>query len=108
LPRIIVSKEYLSNSQLEELLKSSSFDKDSIIIKKVEEYLSAVRKCKAENIKEILEELKKLSIPEELAVMIINVLPTESAELRALLPQQYQSLPSETVEKAVEIVSKCF
>lgn len=103
----ILKKEYITNSEAYEILSSDTFDQNSPVVRKSIEFLAYSRKCDSAKSREVVKKLIELSLPEELAVMLVNILPREPTELRALLPPSFLSLPSETLEKAIEILKDC-
>lgn len=102
----------IDNYEAAKILKEKVAVQDnqsSPIVARTEEYLSQITtRCEYEKSREILKELIETGISRETAIMLLNILPTEEAEIRALLPSEIQSLPLENVKKIAEILSKCY
>ncbi len=104
----IVSKRAITNIEARRIVEEKlSQLTDSILVKRALEYLTQTSKCETENIDELKTELMKLGLSEQGAVTLLNIVPKELTELRALLPPIDQKMDLEKLEKALEILSRC-
>ncbi len=108
LPKEIIEQKTISNAEaLEVFIEKIGGEPESPIQRRTLEYLRVSSKCPADIAREVVEELVKLDIPREAAIVLVNILPEEPAEARALLPPIAQALPTEKLEKAIELLAKC-
>ncbi len=108
MPKKIIERQTISNPQaLEVLIREFGEEPELSIQRRTIEYLRASSKCSAEKAEKVLEELMSLDIPRDAAILLINLIPTEAVEARALLSPAHQSLDLEVLGKAVEILKKC-
>ncbi|MGB9725632.1 MAG: hypothetical protein ACP5LZ_06480 [Fervidicoccaceae archaeon] len=109
--RKIIESRLVDNYEAAKILKEklgSEGGQQNPIVARTEEFLSQVAtKCDYEKSREVLNELMEIGINRETAIMLLNTLPTEEAEIRALLPPESQTLPLESTKKIAEILSKC-
>jgi len=104
----IVSKKAITNIEARKIVEEKlSQLTDSILVKRTLEYLTQTSKCETESIDELKTELLKLGLSEQGAVTLLNVVPRDLTELRALLPPIDQKIDVEKLEKALEILSHC-
>jgi DNA-directed RNA polymerase subunit F len=91
---------------LEQLIKSGV---SSALIQRTHDYLVSVEKCNAEDAQKIVEELKKLNIlKNETIAIIASICPTSIDELRSILVIEGKVLPTEDLEKILNIIFKYF
>jgi len=70
-------------------------------------HLKKFVKVEKEKIKVIVEELKKIEkLRDREAVVIVNFLPQDKDDLRAILHKEYTSFSEEEINKILEIVRK--
>lgn len=111
LARKILEIRPVDNYEAAKILKEklmSGSEQQNPMLSRTEEFLSLVTsQCSYEKSREVLQELLDNGIERETAIMLINTLPTEEAEIRALLPPEKQTMPIEAIKKIAEILSKC-
>lgn len=80
----------------------------SPIVARTNEFLNQISiGCSPDVASEIRLKLESLGVPKDVAIMLLNVLPLDEAEVRALLPPENQTISLEIVKKIVEELSKC-
>jgi DNA-directed RNA polymerase subunit F len=108
LPRKVIDAKYITNSEAYVIINSKLSDKvENIIIKRTSEHLSSLRLCDPETAIAVKNELRNLGFSEEASIILINVLPKDAAEARALLSPLEPRKTLEDFSKAIEIISKC-
>jgi len=80
---------------------------DNIIVKRTIEHLTSLKLCDPSEAARIKSELIAMGFSEEAAVLIINTLPKDAAEARALLAPFEPRKTLEEFAKAVEAISAC-
>ncbi len=106
----IISRETISNSEVLGLLKEK--EKDSELTYREEkslEYLKKVAKNSAEEVKKIKEDLLSLDIPrleESHYIKIIEIMPRNGTELRAVLSNTGAILVDENVTRIIDVLKK--
>ncbi len=71
---------------------------------KVYSYLQHIKKLSLEDQKKLYEELKQINIPDELRIKIVEILPKNEDELKAVL--YTYTLSKEDMKRIINIVSK--
>jgi DNA-directed RNA polymerase subunit F len=99
---------YLTYSEIEDVLKN--FEKTKVI-EEIDKYVKEFKKLNLEEERELREKLKslnisKLKLTEELIIQIINILPKNKEELRAVLKFSRLPFNEEEIEKIMEILKE--
>lgn len=90
---------------LEKLKESMGEEADNPIINNVYEYLARFSKCSPDAAKEAMEKLREIGFSEFAAAMLVNLVPREVEEAKALLGNIDGGYEDEKIEKAVEVLS---
>lgn len=108
MPRKVIESKYITNSEAYDIIINKlSEQTDNIIVRRASEHLSTLKLCDPEVVLDVKKELLNLGFSEEAVVMLINVLPSDAAEARALLSPLEPRKTLEDYSKAIEIISKC-
>ena len=99
---------YLTYSEIEDVLKNLEKTK---VIEDIDKYVKEFKKLNLEEERELREKLKslnisKLKLTEELIIQIINILPKNKEELRAVLKFSRLPFNEEEIEKIMEILKE--
>lgn len=109
LPRRIIDTKYISNSEAYDIITNKLSEQvDNIIIKRTSEHLGSLKLCDPDVVLTIKNELINLGFSEVASIVLINVLPKDATEARALLSPLEPKKTLEDFSKAIEIISKCF
>ncbi|MEM0021412.1 MAG: hypothetical protein QW039_04705 [Fervidicoccaceae archaeon] len=92
---------------LREKLLSQASESNPLVLRTDETLSRILFDCSYETSREVLKELEEIGVSKELAIMLLNVLPRDEAEIRALLPPESQSMSLEDVKRIAEALSKC-
>ena len=97
---IPVALEYLEKRVEEEPLTD--------LTKRTYEYLRTFSKMDSKTARELVEKLVREGIKEEVAVMILNICPQSTDELRTILAYEKKFYSTEEVEKILSLIKdKC-
>ena len=104
----IISEEVISDIKAKELLEKR--EKESELKyeqKNALDVLKKFTKADPEKIKKLIEELKTVErMRDKQIVSIVNFLPEDKDELRAVLHKEYTSFTPEEIDKILEIIKK--
>ncbi len=107
MPRSILDSKPITNKEaLEILLEKIRGKEEHRIIARTIEYLSKTLKCDIENINELVDELVKLGLSREGAIVLVNNMPEKPDEALAILPSKDSRVSLDAVKKALEVISK--
>jgi DNA-directed RNA polymerase subunit F len=104
----ILTEEDISNASAKDIMDARKKEHDLVYEQKIcLEYLEKVCRLSPTKIREMVEELGKISIlkPRYIA-LIVNVLPDTDGETEALFSKERTNLKKEEVKQIVEIVKK--
>lgn len=104
----IISEEDIAIPEVKKIMEERKKEGDLVYEQKIcLEYLDKIPKLTISRIKEIYEELAKISIlrPRYIS-MIINMLPDTEEEVETLFSKERTNLKKEEVKQIVEIVNK--
>ncbi|MEM1619950.1 MAG: hypothetical protein QXU97_02860 [Fervidicoccaceae archaeon] len=105
--RKILSVEPVSNAEAMSIVNSKLRETlTNVIMKRVAEYLSSTSKC-GDRAGEVKRRLVELGFSAESSALLVNTLPRDQSELRALLLQQDRDIGPEKIEKALETLKLC-
>lgn len=104
----VISEKEITNVEAKEILEGREKEGELKYEQKVT--LALLRKtCKVEpeKVKKLIEELKSIErLREKQIVAIVNFLPEDKDDLRAILQKEYTAFTEEEIEKILEIVKK--
>ena len=107
MPRNILESRPITNKEaLDILLEKIKGREEHRIIARTIEYLSKTLKCDVENTEELVEELVKLGLSREGAIVLVNNMPEKPDEALAILPSKDSRVSIDTVKKALELIVK--
>jgi DNA-directed RNA polymerase subunit F len=108
MPRKILDQKPIPNSSaLKTILEQFGEEEVPAIHKRTVEYLRSVSECDPEKAEKIMIELKELGLSEDTAVILLNLLPQDPVEAKALLPPSSQDIDIEVIRKALEKIKVC-
>jgi len=90
---------------LEKLRDAMGEDADNPFINNVYEYLVRFSKCSPDAAREAMEKLREIGFSEFAAAMLVNLVPSEVEEAKALLGNIDGGYEDEKIEKAVEVLA---
>ena len=107
----ILSTEPISNSEVADILNKKANENDEISYReeKTIEYLKKTVKNDLKKFNEIKDDLKKLEIPrleENHYIKIIEIMPKNGTELRAIISNSGAIIVDENVTKVLDILKK--
>lgn len=70
------------------------------------DYAKKFSKTNAENARKAVEELVKLGLPDNIAVQLVNIMPEDEDEIRALLAPYMKALTSDQIKGILEVLGK--
>jgi len=98
-------KSLLTIPEANQVLQKIDIDKADQIQKRTLDYTSKFAKATPENAKKLRKELQtKCNLSEEETVEVVNVMPKSVEELRTFTSGWRKLLPTETLEKILEIL----
>lgn len=99
----IINKKVISNPEMLEVL-SKEGEMDTLQ-RRTYEYVTKFSKLSPQTAKKLKEELLKVGdITEEEAAMIVNIVPQTAEEIRDIFHHRKTILPSEFIEKIINLV----
>lgn len=105
----ILNRRTASLAEISELLEKINEDEVSYREEKLKEYLKEFNKLSKEDYDKAMDELKELGLnrlDEEDIVKILNILPKNGTELRAITSGSGTILVDEEVNKILDVLSK--
>jgi DNA-directed RNA polymerase subunit F len=108
-PRKILEQKPIPNpSALKTMLEQFGEEENMPAIhKRTVEYLRSVSGCDPVKAEKIIVELTQLGLSEEDAVILLNLLPQDPVEAKALLPPSSQNIDLEVIRNALEKIRVC-
>lgn len=106
----VVSKEPISAIEVQDIVKSKEKDRElTYREEKVKEYLKKTIKLKKKDFTSAKKEIEGLQIPrleEEHIIKILEILPKNGTELRAIVSHSGTVLVDESVNSILDILNK--
>ncbi|BEP18126.1 hypothetical protein PYJP_14780 [Pyrofollis japonicus] len=103
----IISSNYVPNPVAKKILENiKELVNENPIVARTYEYVAKFSKCSPENAEKALKELQEVGFSEFAAAMLINTVPTELEEAKALLGDIDGGYDEEKIEQALEVLRK--
>ncbi len=107
----ILSKEPISNTQVKSIISKKAKETEELTYreKKTKDYLKTYTKLKLSDFKKAREELLTLEIrriEEKHIIKILDIMPKNGTELRAIVSHSGMVFVDESVEKILEVLKK--
>lgn len=108
MPREVVARRYLTIPEALAILGARSEEGElTDVARKTLEYLRQFSKTDPESARRIVIEVSELGVSEEVAVMLANICPSSTDEVRTVLAYDKKKLyTTEEVEKILEILMR--
>ncbi len=103
----ILSSRYVPNPVAKKILESAKkLIEENPIVARTYEYVSKFSKCDSDRAVKAVEELKSIGFSDFAATMLVNLVPRELEEAKALLGDIDGGYEEEVVEKGLEVLRK--
>lgn len=101
----VLAEELITDVEAREILKKREEEKKlNYEQKNALDHLRKFATADYEKIMKAKEELRKLNLRERQIVAILNFLPTDKDDIRAVFQKEYSNLSEEEINKILEIV----